>query len=177
MPSHSILLVTLSSELANFEKAIWLFSPLWCLMQLVDPFHQFIYTWMDLKKMNLVSKTGKTPFWFIHLINIPDLFSYLLAVSTSVQYPSYLLKLQDSALATIDEHFHLEARNQYYWIVELDGANSMIFGRVFYTVNVYSTQIVYFSHWINSSSNWPFITPCQDCSLHDESLVDGLLQV
>ncbi|CAB4386097.1 unnamed protein product [Rhizophagus irregularis] len=47
MSTHSVLLVTLSSELTNFEKATWLFSPLWCLMQLIDPFHQFIYTWMD----------------------------------------------------------------------------------------------------------------------------------
>ncbi|CAB4437129.1 unnamed protein product [Rhizophagus irregularis] len=38
MPRQSVPLVTLSTELANSEKASWLSSPLWCLSQLVDPF-------------------------------------------------------------------------------------------------------------------------------------------
>ncbi|CAB4407464.1 unnamed protein product [Rhizophagus irregularis] len=94
MPSHSIPLVTLSSELANSEKVTWLFSKLWCLSQLVDPFHQFIYTWMDLKRMNLVSKTGKTPSWFIRLTNIPNLPKLLPDVTMPIQYPSSLMMLQ-----------------------------------------------------------------------------------
>ncbi|PKC07662.1 hypothetical protein RhiirA5_417937 [Rhizophagus irregularis] len=143
MSTHFVLLVTLSSELANFEKATWLFSPLWCLMQLIDPFHQFIYTWMDLKRMNL----------FIHFINIPDLCFHLSAPVMPLQYPSYLLKLQDSALVTIDEHSYIKARNRYYWIAGLGESDSMIFKCVFYTVDVYGTQIVYFLHWIISSSN------------------------
>ncbi|CAB4386098.1 unnamed protein product [Rhizophagus irregularis] len=36
-----------------------------------------------------------------------------------LQYPSYLLKLQDSALATIDEHSYIKAHNRYYWIAGL----------------------------------------------------------
>ncbi|CAB4486396.1 unnamed protein product [Rhizophagus irregularis] len=70
MSTHFVLLVTLSSELANFEKATWLFSPLWSPVM-------------------------------------------------PLQYPSYLLKLQDSALVTIDEHSYIKARNRYYWIAGL----------------------------------------------------------
>ncbi|EXX77879.1 uncharacterized protein OCT59_022500 [Rhizophagus irregularis] len=76
-----------------------------------------------------------------------------------LQYPSYLLKLQDSALVTIDEHSYIKARNRYYWIAGLGESDSMIFKCVFYTVDVYGTQIVYFSHWIISSSNRSIITP------------------
>ncbi|PKY59321.1 hypothetical protein RhiirA4_481964, partial [Rhizophagus irregularis] len=53
----------------------------------------------------------------------------------------------------------------------------MIFGRVFYTVDVHGTRIVYFSHWINFSSNRFVLSPCQGCSLHDASIVDGSLQM
>ncbi|PKK77393.1 hypothetical protein RhiirC2_771392 [Rhizophagus irregularis] len=59
-----------------------------------------------------------------------------------LQYPSHLLKLQDSALATIDEHSYIKAHNRYYWIAGLGESDSMIFKRVFYTVDVYGTQIV-----------------------------------
>ncbi|CAB4437130.1 unnamed protein product [Rhizophagus irregularis] len=88
------------------------------------------------------------------------------------------MSLQGSALNIIDEHSRIKARNRYYWIAGLDGSDSMIFGRVFYTVDVYGTRIVYFSHWINSSSsNRSTLSPCQGCSLHDASIVDGPLQV
>ncbi|PKY57188.1 hypothetical protein RhiirA4_478087 [Rhizophagus irregularis] len=142
MPSHSIPLVTLSSELANSEKATWLFSKLWCFSQLVDPFNQFL----------------------------------LLAVTIPIQYPSFVLMLQNTALATIDEQSHIKARNRYYWIAGLDGSNSLIFGRVFYTVDVHGTRIVYFSHWVNSLANGSIISPCQGCSLHDGTIEDGPLQ-
>ncbi|CAB4426971.1 unnamed protein product [Rhizophagus irregularis] len=74
MPSHFVPLVTLSSELANSEKATWLFSSL-C----------------------------KTPSWFTRLTNIPNLISYLPASSDVAAYPPYLLTLQGSALDVIDE--------------------------------------------------------------------------
>ncbi|PKY59943.1 hypothetical protein RhiirA4_430771 [Rhizophagus irregularis] len=177
MPRQSVPLVTLSSELANSEKATWLFSPLWCLSQLIDPFRQFLLTWTDLKRLNLVPKTSKTPSWFTRLTNIPDLISYLPVFSGVVAYPPYLLTLQGSALDVIDEQSRIKARNRYYWIAGLDSSDSMIFGRVFYTVDVHGTRIVYFSHWINSSSNRFVLSPCQGCSLHDASIVDGPLQV
>ncbi|PKY57186.1 hypothetical protein RhiirA4_478085 [Rhizophagus irregularis] len=59
----------------------------------------------------------------------------------------------------------------------LDGSDSMIFGQVFYTVDVHGTRIVYFSHWSNSFSNRSVLSPCQGCSLHDASIEDGPLQV
>ncbi|CAB4413288.1 unnamed protein product [Rhizophagus irregularis] len=159
MPSQSVPLVSLSVELANSEKATWLFSKFWCLTQLFDPFQQFMYTWMDLKRMNLVSKTGKTP------------------SCTPALYPPSLLTLQGTALDTIDEQSRIKARNRYYWIAGLDGSDTMIFGRVFYTVDVHGTRIVYFSHWITSSSDRFKISPCQGCSLHDASIENGPLQV
>ncbi|CAB4422049.1 unnamed protein product [Rhizophagus irregularis] len=177
MPRQSVPLVTLSSELANSEKATWLFSPLWCLSQLIDPFRQFPFTWTDLKRLNLVPKTSKTPSWFTRLINIPDLISYLPVSSGVVAYPPYLLALQGSALDVIDEQSRIKARNRYYWIAGLDGSDSMIFGRVFYTVDVHGTRTVYFSHWSTSSSNRFTLSPCQGCSLYDGSIVDGPLQV
>ncbi|CAB4405832.1 unnamed protein product [Rhizophagus irregularis] len=177
MPSHSVPLVTLSPELANSEKATWLFSPLWCLSQLIDPFRQFLFTWSDLKRLNLVPKTSKTPFWFTRLISIPNLISYLPTSPGVVTYPPYLTSLQGSALDVIDEQSRIKARNRYYWIAGLDGSDSMIFGRVFYTVDVHGTRIVYFSHWVTSSSNRFALSPCQGCSLHDASIVDGPLQV
>ncbi|CAB4431758.1 unnamed protein product [Rhizophagus irregularis] len=84
---------------------------------------------------------------------IPDLISYLPVSSGVAARPPYLLTLQGSALDVIDEQSRIKARNRYYWIAGLDGSDSMIFGRVFYTVDVYGTRIVYFSHWINFSSN------------------------
>ncbi|CAB4409469.1 unnamed protein product [Rhizophagus irregularis] len=128
MPRQSVPLVTLSSELANSEKATWLSSPLWCLSQLVDPFRQFLFTWTDLKRLNLMSKTGKIPSWFTHLINIPNLISYLPASSGVFSYPPYLMSLRGSTFDIIDEHSRIKARNRYYWIAGLDGSDSMIFG-------------------------------------------------
>ncbi|CAB4431599.1 unnamed protein product [Rhizophagus irregularis] len=177
MPRQSVPLVTLSPKLANSEKATWLFSPLWCLSQLVDPFRQFLLTWTDLKRLNLVPKTSKTPSWFTRLINISDLISHLPTAPGVVTSPPYLMNLQGSALDVIDEQSRIKARNRYYWIAGLDGSDSMIFGRVFYTVDVHGTRIVYFSHWINSSSNRFVLSPCQGCSLHDASIADGPLQV
>ncbi|PKY50938.1 hypothetical protein RhiirA4_467706 [Rhizophagus irregularis] len=156
MPRQSVPLVTLSPELANSEKATWLFSPLWCLSQLVDPFRQFLLTWTDLK----------------HLI------SYLPTSPGVVTPPLYLMSLQGSALDVIDEQSRIKARNRYYWIAGLDGSDSMIFGRVFYTVDVHGTRVVYFSHWTSTSSSNRFaLSPCQGCSLHDASIVDGPLQM
>ncbi|CAB4413296.1 unnamed protein product [Rhizophagus irregularis] len=177
MPSQSVPLVTLSSELANSEKATWLFSPLWCLSQLVDPFRQFLFTWIDLKRLNLVPKTSKTPSWFTRLTNLSNLISYLPVSPGVAAHPPYFLTLQGSALDVIDEQSRIKARNCYYWIAGLDSSDSMIFGRVFYTVDVHGTRIVYFSHWINSSSNRFVLSPCHGCSLHDASIVDGPLQV
>ncbi|PKY61362.1 hypothetical protein RhiirA4_486231 [Rhizophagus irregularis] len=177
MPGQSVPLVTISSELANSEKATWLFSPLWCLSQLIDPFRQFLLTWTDLKRLNLVPKTSKTPSWFTRLINTPDLISLLPASSNEVSYPPYLVGLRGSALDTIDEHSQIKARNRYYWIAGLDGSDSMVFGRAFYTVDVHGTRIVYFSHWINTSSNRLNLSPCPGCSLHDLSVEDGPLRV
>ncbi|CAB4406050.1 unnamed protein product [Rhizophagus irregularis] len=177
MPSQSVPLVSLSVELANSEKATWLFSKFWCLTQLFDPFQQFMYTWMDLKRMNLVSKTGKTPSWFIRLINLPNLQSLLPISNTPIFYSPSLLMLQGTALDTIDERSHIKARNRYYWIAGLDSSDAMIFGRVFYTVDVHGTRIVYFSHWVTSSTDRFKISPCQGCSLHDDSIEDGPLQV
>ncbi|CAB4397627.1 unnamed protein product [Rhizophagus irregularis] len=173
----SVPLITLSSELANSEKLTWLFSPLWYLSQLIDPFHQFVFTWMDLKRMNLVLKTGKIPSWFTRFTSIPNLIHYLPAMDVPLVYPPYFLNLQDSALATIDQHSHLKAHNRYYWIARLDTSNSLIFGRAFYTVDVHGTCIMYFSHWTTSSSNRSIISPCQGCSLHDATIVDDPLQV
>ncbi|PKY60691.1 hypothetical protein RhiirA4_484665 [Rhizophagus irregularis] len=127
--------------------------------------------------MNLVQKNGKIPSWFLNLIAIPNLISYLPSSSDVVPYPSYLMSLQGSALDIIDEHSRIKARNRYYWIAGLSGSDSMIFGRVFYTVDVHGTRIVYFSHWISSSSNRFTLFPCQGCFLHDASIVDGPLQV
>ena len=62
-----------------------------------------------------------------------------------IQYPSHLLKLQDSALATIDEVSHIKAHNRYYWIAGLDSSDSLIFGRVFYTVDV-QALVLYIFH-------------------------------
>ncbi|PKY61331.1 hypothetical protein RhiirA4_431746, partial [Rhizophagus irregularis] len=177
MPSQSVPLVSISVELANSEKATWLFSKFWCLSQLFDPFHQFLYTWMDLKRMNLVSKTGKTPSWFTRLISLPDLPSLLPTPNRSAPYPPSLLTLQGTALDTIDEQSRIKARNRYYWIAGLDGSDTMIFGRVFYTVDVHDTRIVYFSHWITSSSDRFKLSPCQGCSLHDATIENGPLQV
>ncbi|PKY57036.1 hypothetical protein RhiirA4_477810 [Rhizophagus irregularis] len=173
MPSQSVPLVSLSVELANSEKATWLFSKFWCLTQLFDPFQQFMYTWMDLKRINLVSKTGKTPSWFTNLTNLPNLQSLLPTLSTPAPYPSSLLTLQGSALDTIDEQSRIKALNRYYWIAGLDGSDTMIFGRVFYTVDVHGSRIVYFSHWITSPSDRFKISPCQGCSLHDASIENG----
>ncbi|EXX59881.1 uncharacterized protein OCT59_007305 [Rhizophagus irregularis] len=153
MPVSSIPLVTLLSELANSEKPTWLFSSLWCFLQIVNPFHQFVFTWMDLKRMNLIPKTGKIPSWFTRLTSIPNLIHYLPAVDVPLVYPPHFLNLQDSALATIDEHSRLKARNRYYWIAGLDASNSLIFGCIFYTVDMHKTRIVYFTHWTTSSSN------------------------
>ncbi|GET56510.1 hypothetical protein GLOIN_2v1790286 [Rhizophagus irregularis DAOM 181602=DAOM 197198] len=114
IPTSSVPLVTLSSELVNSKKSTWLFSPLWCLLQLIDPFHQFVFTWMDLKRINLVPKTGKTSSWFTRFISIPNLISYLPAVNIPLIYPPQLLKLQDFTLAVIDEYSHLKAHNRYY---------------------------------------------------------------
>ncbi|PKC58358.1 hypothetical protein RhiirA1_471089 [Rhizophagus irregularis] len=99
IPTSSVPLVTLSSELVNSKKSTWLFSPLWCLLQLIDLFHQFVFTWMDLKRINLVPKTGKTSSWFTRFISIPNLISYLPAVNIPLIYPPQLLKLQDFTLA------------------------------------------------------------------------------
>ncbi|PKY62936.1 hypothetical protein RhiirA4_490412, partial [Rhizophagus irregularis] len=177
MPEQAVPLVTLSSELANSEKATWLSSSLWCLSQLIDPFRQFILTWTDLKRLNLVPKNGKIPSWFTRLVAIPNLISYLPISLSVVSYPPYLTSLQGSALDIIDEQSQIKARNRYYWIAGLDASDSMIFGRVFYTVDVHGTRIVYFSHWVTSSSNRFALSPCQGCSLHDASIVDGSLQV
>ncbi|PKY44741.1 hypothetical protein RhiirA4_459130, partial [Rhizophagus irregularis] len=87
------------------------------------------------------------------------------------------MSLQGSALDIIDEQSWIKARNRYYWIAGLDASDFMIFGRVFYTVDVHGTRIVYFSHWKNFSSNRSVLSPCQGCSLHDASIVDGPLQV
>ncbi|PKY54937.1 hypothetical protein RhiirA4_427137 [Rhizophagus irregularis] len=132
---------------------------------------------MDLKRMNIVPKTSKTPSWFTHLTNTPNLSSFLPHPILPTPYPPPLLTLQGVALATIDEQSHIKARNRYYWIAGLDGSDTMIFGRVFYTVDVHGTCIVYFSHWVNSSSDRLKISPCQGCSLHDDSIEDGPLQV
>ncbi|CAB4431673.1 unnamed protein product [Rhizophagus irregularis] len=131
---------------------------------------------MDLKRLNLMPKTSKTPSWFTRLINIPDLMSYLPVSPGEITYPLYLLSLQGSALDVIDEQSRIKARNRYYWIAGLDGSDSMIFGRVFYTVDVHGTRIVYFSHW-TSPSNQFALSSCQGCSLHDNSIEDGPLQV
>ncbi|CAB4407463.1 unnamed protein product [Rhizophagus irregularis] len=53
----------------------------------------------------------------------------------------------------------------------------MIFGRVFYTVDVHGTRIVYFSHWVTSPANRSQISPCSGCLLHDATIEDGPLQV
>ncbi|PKY62754.1 hypothetical protein RhiirA4_489804, partial [Rhizophagus irregularis] len=126
--------------------------------------------------MNLVSKTGKTPSWFIRLINLPNLQSLLPISNTPIFYSPSLLMLQGTALDTIDERSHIKARNRYYWIAGLDSSDAMIFGRVFYTVDVHGTRIVYFSHWVTSSTDRFKISPCQGCSLHDDSIEDGPLQ-
>ncbi|PKY49779.1 hypothetical protein RhiirA4_465896 [Rhizophagus irregularis] len=94
--------------------------------------------------MNLVQKNGKIPSWFTRLIAIPDLISHLPFSFGAVSPPPYFMSLQGSALDTINEHSQIKARNRYYWIAGLDGSDSMIFGRVFYTVDVHGTRIVYF---------------------------------
>ncbi|CAB4399254.1 unnamed protein product [Rhizophagus irregularis] len=114
---------------------------------------------------------------FTRLISIPNLISYLPAVDVPLVYLPYFLNLQDSALATIDKYSRLKACNRYYWIAGLDASNSLIFGCAFYTVDVHRTRIVYFSHWITSSSNRSMISPCQGCSLHDATIMNGPLQV
>ncbi|CAB4437105.1 unnamed protein product [Rhizophagus irregularis] len=85
--------------------------------------------------------------------------------------------LQDTALTTIDEESRIKAHNRYYWIAGLDSSNSMIFGRVFYTVDVHGTRIVYFSHWVNSPADRSTISPCRGCLLHDATIEDGPLRV
>ncbi|PKY52857.1 hypothetical protein RhiirA4_425607 [Rhizophagus irregularis] len=57
------------------------------------PPRQFLFTWTDLKRLNLMSKTGKIPSWFTHLINIPNLISYLPASSgySCVRIPEVFL--------------------------------------------------------------------------------------
>uniref|UniRef100_U9SUU7 Reverse transcriptase domain-containing protein n=1 Tax=Rhizophagus irregularis (strain DAOM 181602 / DAOM 197198 / MUCL 43194) TaxID=747089 RepID=U9SUU7_RHIID len=94
----------------------------------------------DLKHMGLIAATGKIPSWF---------------------------RIVTSLSNRIDISSYIRLRNKYYWIAGVDSSNSLIFGQVFYTFDDDSgTRVVYFSHWIPTTSNQMQITPCPGCSFH-----------
>ncbi|CAB4473054.1 unnamed protein product [Rhizophagus irregularis] len=54
-----------------------------------------------------------------------------------------------------------------FWFRLIDSSNSLIFRRVFYTIDDNSEiHVVYFSHWIPTTYNQMQITPCPRCFLH-----------
>ncbi|CAB4419464.1 unnamed protein product [Rhizophagus irregularis] len=136
MPNESCPLVSVSPSLANLETSSWLKSALWCLSQLLDPFRRFQYTWMDLKKMGLVTNTSRVPSWFNHISSIPNLPSLLTTSrSSNISITPPLSSLIGRFVDKIDETTHIRLRNKYYWIAGLDSSNSLIFGRAFYTLD------------------------------------------
>jgi hypothetical protein len=80
-------------QLANLETRSWLRSALWCLSQLFDPFHNFCYTWSDLKKLGFVPNTSKVPSWFRIIVSIPNLASLLWRLLLLLHH--YLLWLEN----------------------------------------------------------------------------------
>ncbi|PKY55344.1 hypothetical protein RhiirA4_474714 [Rhizophagus irregularis] len=173
MPNESCPLVSISSSLANSETSSWLKSAIWYLSQLLDPFHRFQYTWMDLKKMGLVANTGRIPSWFKEISSIPNLPSLILTPRTrNIDITPSLSLLIGKFVDKIDETTHIRLRNKYYWIAGIDSSNSLIFGRAFYTLDdSFGNRFIYFSHWIPTSHDRIVLTPCPVCSLH--SLVEN----
>ncbi|PKY54774.1 hypothetical protein RhiirA4_473768 [Rhizophagus irregularis] len=117
--------------------------------------------------MGLVTRNGKIPSWYRTIIAIPNLSSFLPQITDIPTIPLPLSSLIGKFVDQIDTSSHICYRNKYYWIVGLDSTNSLIFRRVFYTVDDKSgNRVVYFSHWIPSTHDRMTITPCPGCSLH-----------
>ncbi|CAB4440208.1 unnamed protein product [Rhizophagus irregularis] len=168
MPNESCPLVSISPSLANLETPSWLKSALWCLSQLLDPFRNFQYSWMDLKKMGLAANTSRIPSWFKEISAIPSLPSLLITpFPSNICITPSLSSLIGKFVDKIDEVAYIRLRNKYYWIAGLDSSNSLIFGRAFYTLDdSFGNRIIYFSHWIPTSHDRMVLTPCPGCSLH-----------
>ncbi|PKY52546.1 hypothetical protein RhiirA4_425359 [Rhizophagus irregularis] len=177
MPKETCPLVSISSNIANLESRSWLKSALWCLSQLFDPFHQFQYTWMDLKRMGLVPNAARTPSWFKEISSVPNVLSLLPPpISGNACITPSLTSLIGKFVDKVDEVAHIRLRNKYYWIAGLDSSDSLIFGRAFYTLDDDTgCRVIYFSHWIPADNDRMQITPCPGCALNSLSDNDGPL--